>query len=35
MPGLAEDAAGSGAISRKISWNIYRGMATSAIWNAT
>src|ERR1700704_1511530 len=23
------------AISRKISWNIYRGMATSAIWKTT
>lgn len=25
----------SSAISRRISWNIYRGMVTSAIWNAT
>ena len=25
----------SSAISRKISWNICRGMATSAIWKAT
>ena len=27
-------AAGSSAMSRKISWNIRRGMATSAIWKA-
>jgi len=25
----------SSAISRKISWNICRGMATSAVWKAT
>jgi hypothetical protein len=35
MPGAGSDFGRSSAISLKISWNICRGMATSAIWKAT